>query len=116
MNFRNGEAMTELIPTINNIVKYGLDANLSITDKEKLLERDLIKIYSQYFDIDYQFDETNYEDFDNSQLPDIRQMWRVILKTSVFTKALLILMMFTTQRTMRSVTQLMTFAISSLIF
>jgi hypothetical protein len=65
--------MTELIPTINEIVKYGLQTNLRVTDKEKLLERHLVKIYNLYFDIEYKFDETDFPDFDKSQLPDIRQ-------------------------------------------
>lgn len=65
--------MKELIPTINEIVKYGLQPNLTVTDKEKLLERHLVKIYDLYFDIKYKFDETDFPDFDKSQLPDIRQ-------------------------------------------
>ena len=65
--------MQELIPTINEIVKYGLYPNLSATDKEKLLERNLVKIYDLYFEIEYVFDKTRYPDFDKSQLPDISQ-------------------------------------------
>ena len=65
--------MTELIPTINEIVKYGLQPNLTVTDKEKLLERNLVKIYDLYFSIDYKFDETNYPDFDKTKPHDIRQ-------------------------------------------
>ena len=65
--------MKELIPTINEIVKYGLQANLTVPDKEKLLERHLIKIYDLYFEIEYKFDETEYPDIDKSQLANIRQ-------------------------------------------
>lgn len=65
--------MKELIPTINEIVKYGLQPKLTVTDKEKLLERHLVKIYDLYFDIEYKYDETDFPDFDKSQLPDIRQ-------------------------------------------
>ncbi len=65
--------MTELITTINEIVKYGIQPNLTVTDKEKLLERHLVKIYDLYFDIEYKYDETDFPDFDKSQLPDIRQ-------------------------------------------
>ena len=65
--------MTDLIPTIAEIVKYGLQPNLTVADKEKLLERNLVKIYDLYFDIEYKFDETDFPDFDKSQLPDIRQ-------------------------------------------
>lgn len=65
--------MTELIPTINEIVKYGLQPNLTVIDKEKLLERQLVKIYDLYFDIEYKYDEMDFPDFDESQLPDLVQ-------------------------------------------
>ena len=65
--------MTELIPTINKIIKYGLQANLVETDKEKLLERNLVKIYNLYFDIEFEFDKTDFLDFDKSKLPNIRE-------------------------------------------
>lgn len=65
--------MKELIPTINEIIKYGLEPSLTVSDKEKLLERYLVKIYSLYFDIDYKFDEADFPDFDTSQLINIRQ-------------------------------------------
>ena len=65
--------MTELILTINEIIKYGLEPDLNTVDKEKLLEKNLVKIYSLYFDIEYKFDESDYEDNDISQLPNIRQ-------------------------------------------
>ena len=65
--------MKELIPTINEIVKYGLHPNLAVTDKERLLERHLVKIYELYFDIKYEFDGTEFPDFDESKLPDIRK-------------------------------------------
>lgn len=65
--------MKELIPTINEIVKYGLEPNLTINYKEKLLERHLVKIYDLYFYIEYIYDEKDYPDFDKSQFPDIIQ-------------------------------------------
>jgi hypothetical protein len=64
--------MKELIPTINEIVKYGLKSDLTVIDRDKLLEKDLIKFYSLSFDIAYEFDNSEYPDFDKSQLPDIR--------------------------------------------
>ena len=65
--------MEALIPTIDEIVKYGLQPNLTVIDKEKSLERNLIKIYELYFCIEYSFDETDFMDFDKSNLPNIRQ-------------------------------------------
>jgi len=51
----------------------GLRANLVETDKEKLLERNLVKIYNLYFDIEFEFDKTDFIDFDKSKLPNIRE-------------------------------------------
>ena len=65
--------MTELIPTINEIVKYGLYPNLTKIDNEKVLEKNLVKIYSLYFDIQYIFDETDFPEFDNKEYSDISQ-------------------------------------------
>ena len=65
--------MTELIPTINEIVKYGLEPNLATSDKEKKLEKNLVKIYQLYFDIKYKYDETYFPEFDKTEYSDIRQ-------------------------------------------
>ncbi len=63
--------MSELIQIIKGIVKYGLQPNLIIPDRDKLLEKDLIKIYSKYFDIQYEYDDKEYPDFEKAQFPDI---------------------------------------------
>jgi len=65
--------MTELIPTINEIVKFGLYPNLIKIDNEKVLEKNLVKIYSLYFDIQYIFDETDFPEFDNKEYSAISQ-------------------------------------------
>lgn len=65
--------MEELISTINEIVKYGLNQNLKIVNKEQLLEEHLVKIYGLYFEIRNECDDIDYPSFDNSQLPNIRQ-------------------------------------------
>ena len=65
--------MTELIPTIYEVVKYGLEPNLATTDKEKKLEKNLVKIYQLYFDIKYKYDETDFPEFDKTEYSDIRQ-------------------------------------------
>lgn len=67
--------MTELIPTINEIIKYGLQPNLT-TDKDernKILEKSLIGIYRLYFDIEYEFDDTDYPEFDKNSYQNIQQ-------------------------------------------
>lgn len=73
VRYYDNPTMRELIPTINEIVKYGLQPNLIVTDKKKMLEKDLVKIYNLYFDIKYDFDETEYPDFVKANFPNIRQ-------------------------------------------
>ena len=65
--------MKELIPTINEIVKFGLEPKLTEVNKQESLEKNLVKIYSMYFDVDYKFDEKDYEEFDSQKFPNIRQ-------------------------------------------
>ncbi len=65
--------MQELVSTINNITKYGLQPNLNVADKEADLEKELIKIYSLCLQVDYEFDEAEYPDFDIALLPDLRK-------------------------------------------
>jgi hypothetical protein len=65
--------LEKLIKEIDEIIKYGLNPNLIIIDKEKDLEKHLIGLYSCYFDIEYQFDEADYEVFDKPNYSKIRQ-------------------------------------------
>ena len=65
--------MKELIPTINKIVKFGLEPKLTEVNIQESLEKNLVKIYSMYFDVDYKFDEKDYEEFDSQKFPNIRQ-------------------------------------------
>jgi hypothetical protein len=81
--------MKDLIPAINAIVQFGLQPNLPITDKNKLLEINLVKIYSLYFDIKYVFDETTYPDFNKQALPNIRQNIKSNFKEFGFYKTVL---------------------------
>ncbi|MEQ9376494.1 MAG: hypothetical protein RIG68_15010 [Imperialibacter sp.] len=63
--------MTDLLETINEIAKYGLEPGLSVDGNEKDLEASLVRLYSKYFEIDYVFDNTDYPDFEKGQFPDI---------------------------------------------
>lgn len=65
--------MTELISTINEIVKYGLKPNLNSPDRDYLLEKHLITIYKLYFELQYEEEDRNYPDFDKSNLPNIHE-------------------------------------------
>lgn len=63
--------MKELIHNINEIIKYGLNLNVNDTDKERNLEKSLVRIYNSYFDYSYEFDQSEYVDFDKSQFPNV---------------------------------------------
>ena len=65
--------MNDLLTTIEEIVKYGLTPALTVADKEQLLERDLVKIYSLYFEINFEFDQKDYPDFIKPDSAGIRQ-------------------------------------------
>ena len=69
MPYLHDSIMKELIPIINEIIHFGLHPNSNVIDKEMVLEKSLVKIYSLYFDIEYKFDETDYGDFDEEKLP-----------------------------------------------
>ncbi|MEM9258995.1 MAG: DUF5063 domain-containing protein, partial [Bacteroidota bacterium] len=60
--------MEQLIEIIDEITKYGLLAKIEIEDKEKDLEKHLVKLYAAYFEVDYVFDEKEYEDFEIKEL------------------------------------------------
>jgi hypothetical protein len=61
--------MNELIPTINEIAKFGLEPSVIVDDKFKSLEENLIKVYNLYFQIKFTFDETDYKDF---EIPSVK--------------------------------------------
>lgn len=63
--------MTKLINIIDEITKYGLQTNLKIENKESDLEEYLVEFYSEYFSINYNYDESDYPAFDKIKLPNI---------------------------------------------
>lgn len=63
--------MKELIEIIDEITKYGLHPNIKIEDKERDLEKNLVKLYSKYFEIIYEADDTDYDHFDKKSFPDV---------------------------------------------
>jgi hypothetical protein len=64
--------MKDLITTIDEIIKYGLQSNIIESNKEKELEKNLVKLYYLYFDINYEFDENEYLEFDIQKFSNIK--------------------------------------------
>ena len=65
--------MIDLIATIDEIVKYGLCPNLEAENRDALLQKNLVGVYYFSFGINDEFDETEFPDFDKSELPNIQQ-------------------------------------------
>lgn len=67
--------ITELIPAINKIITFGLEPNLSVnkSDRDKMLEKSLVKIYSLYFDIQYEYDNTDFGEDKEYRYAEIRK-------------------------------------------
>lgn len=63
----------QLISTIDTIIQFGLKSDLDSSNKRKLLEESLVKLYNFYFDIEYIFDEVDYTHFDKAESPNIRE-------------------------------------------
>ncbi len=63
--------MKNLINIIDGITKYGLRTDLEIEDKESDLERHLVELYSQSFKIEYEFDDSDYPEFNKELFPNV---------------------------------------------
>ncbi len=65
----------QLIQTINQIVKFGLEQNIEISRDERnlVMEKSLISIYSLYFEIQYEYDNTHFEEYDDIKYVNIRK-------------------------------------------
>jgi len=65
----------QLIQTINQIVNFGLEQNIEISkdDRNLVLEKSLISIYSLYFEIQYEYDNTDFEEYYDIKYVNIRK-------------------------------------------
>lgn len=65
--------MENLIKIIDEITKYGLNSSIEIVDSEKDLEKNLVKLYAKYFEVENYDIEREYEKFDKTELPNIQE-------------------------------------------
>jgi len=65
--------MKELINAINAVVEFGLHPNIPSDDKELTLERNLVKIFSLYYDLTIESDDADYPDFEKEMFPNVRE-------------------------------------------
>lgn len=63
--------MSELRKLINNITEFGINPNVELTDKNNVLKKLLVGVYSEYLNVESEFDEADYEeepDFDYQKI------------------------------------------------
>jgi hypothetical protein len=63
--------MSELRKLINNITEFGINPNVELTDKNNVLKKLLVGVYSEYLNVESEFDEADYEeepDFDYKKI------------------------------------------------
>lgn len=65
--------MKTFLETISEITKYGLEKSLIEVEKEKNLERNLVRLYNFYFEIKYEFDGEDYDEFERPQPKSITE-------------------------------------------
>lgn len=63
--------ITELIPVINTIITFGLEPNLTVkkTDRDKVLEKSLVKIYSYILTLSMNMTIRISEKIKNTDMP-----------------------------------------------
>lgn len=65
--------MDELILIINNISRYGLQANVNIENKEQDLEKHLVYLYAKYFEIKDTIDSIDYPCYQRPNSANFRE-------------------------------------------
>jgi len=63
--------LSELRKLINEITEFGINPKVELTDKTDVLKKLLIGIYSGFLNVEFEFDETDYNeepDFDYKKI------------------------------------------------
>lgn len=65
--------MSELRKLIDQITEFGINPKVELTDKTDVLKKLLVGIYSEFLNVEFEFDETDYEeepDFDYNKIKE----------------------------------------------
>lgn len=63
--------MSELRKLIDQITEFGINPKVQLTDKVKVLKKLLVGIYSEFLNVEFEFDEADYHeepDFDYKEI------------------------------------------------
>lgn len=83
------EMADELLTHINNIIPFGLQPGIQLTNRNELVEKCLVNIYRIYLDTHSHSDERDYPEFDSSVLQHTRQNVTANFKDFGFYKTIL---------------------------
>lgn len=53
--------MSELRKLIDQITEFGINPKVALTDKTEMLKKLLVGIYSEFLNVEFEFDETDYD-------------------------------------------------------
>lgn len=54
--------MSELRKLIDQITEFGINPKVELTDKNEVLKKLLVGIYSEFLKVEFEFDETDYDE------------------------------------------------------
>jgi len=65
--------LRELRKLIDNITEFGINPNVKLIDKTDVLKKLLVGIYLEFLNVEYEFDEADYDDEPDFDYKEIRQ-------------------------------------------
>ena len=63
--------MSQLIQIIDNITRYGLKPKINTVNKKQDLEKHLILLFAYKYSLEYEFDDSDYPDFNKPKYSDL---------------------------------------------
>ena len=63
--------MSKLRKLIDEIVEFGINPKIELSDKDNILKKLLVEIYFEYLNVDFKFDERDYEEEPNFNYEEI---------------------------------------------
>ena len=65
--------MSELRKLIDQITEFGINPKVELTDKIDALKKLLVGIYAEFLDVEFEFDETDYDEEPEFEYNEIKQ-------------------------------------------
>ncbi|WP_420552608.1 DUF5063 domain-containing protein [Tenacibaculum aiptasiae] len=65
--------MSKLRKLIDEITEFGINPKVELTDKTDVLKKLLVRIYSEFLNVKFEFDETDYDEEPNFNYNEIKE-------------------------------------------